>query len=93
VILKKMGLVMNTQRKQFAGGKAVADKKYREKNKEKIKQQQAKNNTDEQKEKRKEYLKEYNAKNREYIKLQRRKKALLDKGFILNDDGSITKIE
>jgi hypothetical protein len=65
--LKENGVILGSSGRKFIGGKKIAEKKYRDKNKERLDEyykQWSKN----KKEHRKEYLKQYREKNKEKIK-------------------------
>ena len=65
--LKENGVILGSSGRKFIGGKKIAEKKYRDKNKERLDeyyQEWSKN----KKEHRKEYLKQYREKNKEKIK-------------------------
>jgi hypothetical protein len=66
-ILKENGIVFGPSGRRFIGGKKVADKKYREKNKEKL-NEYVKTWYEQNKEHRKQYLKEYREKNIDKIR-------------------------
>ena len=66
-ILKENGIVFGPSGRRFIGGKKVADKKYREKNKKRL-DEYTKNWYEENKEHRKQYLKEYREKNIDKIR-------------------------
>lgn len=70
-ILKENGVVLGPPGRRFIGGKKVADKKWREKNKEKI-NEYSKSWYKENKEHRKQYMKEYRDKNIEKIRKTKR---------------------
>lgn len=70
-ILKENGVAMGPAGRRFIGGKKVADKKYRQKNKEYL-DKYTKNWYEENKEYRKEYLREYREKNIEKIRERKR---------------------
>jgi len=61
-ILKENGIFIKGSGRKFLGGKKVSDKKYRQKNKERL-DEYTKNWYEQNKEHRKEYLKEYREKN------------------------------
>ena len=65
--LKENGVILGTSGRRFIGGKKVADKKWREKNKDYVKENHKKW-YQENKEKWNEYIKEYRDKNKEKIK-------------------------
>ena len=65
--LRENGVKMGLSGRRFIGGKKVSDKKYREKNKNKI-DEYSKNWYEQNKEHRKEYLKEYRDKNKDKIR-------------------------
>ena len=66
-ILKENGVIFGPSGRRFIGGKKVADKKYRQNNKEYM-SNKSKNWYEENKEHRKEYLKEYREKNVDKIR-------------------------
>jgi membrane-associated HD superfamily phosphohydrolase len=66
-ILKENGVNIGNSGRKFIGGKKVADKKYREKNKKRL-DEYTKNWYEENKEHRKQYLKEYREKNIDKIR-------------------------
>ena len=66
-ILKENGVKMGLPGRRFIGGKKVADKKYRQKNKERL-DDYTKNWYEQNKEHRKQYLKEYRDKNIDRIR-------------------------
>lgn len=66
-ILKENGIKMGPSGRRFIGGKKVADKKYRQKNKERL-DDYTKNWYEQNKEHRKQYLKEYRDKNIDRIR-------------------------
>lgn len=70
-ILKENGVVLGPSGRRFIGGKKVADKKWREKNKEKV-DEYVKTWYEQNKEHRKEYLKEYREKNIDKIRKTKR---------------------
>ena len=70
-ILKENGVVMGPSGRRNIGGKKVADKKWREKNKEKL-NEYVKTWYEQNKEHRKEYLKEYREKNADDIRKTKR---------------------
>lgn len=70
-ILKENGIKMGPSGRRFVGGKKVADKKYREKNKESLYENHKKWYED-NKEKWNEYIKEYREKNAEKIRESKR---------------------
>jgi hypothetical protein len=65
-ILKENGVVIKGSGRKFLGGKKVADKKYRQKNKNRL-DEYNKNWYSKNKEHRKQYLKEYREKNIEEL--------------------------
>ena len=71
-ILKENGVQVGPSGRRFIGGKKVADKKYREKNKERL-YNNHKEWYEENKDKWNEYIKEYREKNKDKV-LQSRKK-------------------
>jgi hypothetical protein len=66
-VLKENGITMGQSGRRFIGGKKVADKKWRDNNKEYM-NQKTKNWYEQNKEHRKEYLKEYREKNIDKIR-------------------------
>jgi len=70
-ILKENGVILGPSGRRFIGGKKVADKKYRQKNKEYF-DKYTKNWYEENKEHRKEYLKKYREKNIDKIRKVKR---------------------
>jgi predicted transcriptional regulator len=70
-ILKENGVVLGPSGRRFIGGKKVADKKWREKNKEKV-NEYVKTWYEQNKEHRKQYLKEYQEKNIDKIRKTKR---------------------
>lgn len=66
-ILKENGVIMGPSGRRNIGGKKVSDKKWREKNKEKL-DEYTKNWYEQNKEHRKQYLKEYREKNKDKIR-------------------------
>ena len=70
-ILKENGIVMGSSGRRFIGGKKVADKKWRDSNKEYM-SNKSKNWYEQNKEHRKEYLKEYREKNVDKIRETKR---------------------
>ena len=70
-ILKENGVILGPSGRRFIGGKKVADKKYRQNNKEYM-SNKSKNWYEQNKEYRKEYLKEYREKNIESIRKTKR---------------------
>lgn len=70
-ILKENGIQVGTPGRRFIGGKKIADKKYRQKNKEKL-DLNSKNWYEQNKEHRKQYLKEYREKNIDKIRETKR---------------------
>jgi hypothetical protein len=70
-VLKENGVVLGPSGRRNVGGKKVADKKYREKNKEKLSKKH-KDWYENNKEKWNEYIKEYREKNRDKIKQLKR---------------------
>lgn len=69
--LRESGIKIGLSGRRFIGGKKVSDKKYREKNKNKI-DEYSKNWYEQNKEYRKEYLKEYREKNIDKIRETKR---------------------
>jgi len=65
--LKENGVILGSSGRKFIGGKKIAEKKYRDKNKERL-DEYYKEWTKNKKEHRKEYLKQYREKNKEKIK-------------------------
>jgi len=70
-ILKESGIQVGPSGRRFIGGKKIADKKYRQKNKEKL-DLNSKNWYEQNKEHRKQYLKEYREKNIDKIRENKR---------------------
>jgi len=70
-ILKENGIVMGSSGRRFIGGKKVADKKWRDSNKEYM-SNKSKNWYEQNKEHRKEYLKKYREKNADKIRETKR---------------------
>lgn len=70
-ILKENGVILGPSGRRFIGGKKVADKKYRQNNKEYM-SNKSKNWYEQNKEYRKEYLKEYREKNIDNIRKTKR---------------------
>jgi len=64
--LKENGVILGSSGRKFIGGKKIAEKKYRDKNKERL-DEYYKEWTKNKKEHRKEYLKQYREKNKEKI--------------------------
>jgi|694.fasta_scaffold98216_1 hypothetical protein len=65
--LKENGVILGSSGRKFIGGKKIAEKKYRDKNKERL-DEYYKEWSKNKKEHRKEYLKQYREKNKEKIK-------------------------
>ena len=70
-ILKENGVIMGPSGRRFIGGKKIADKKWRDNNKEYL-SNKSKKWTEENKEHRKQYLKEYREKNIDKIRKTKR---------------------
>jgi hypothetical protein len=70
-ILKENGVLIKGGGRKFLGGKKIADKKYRQKNKEKL-DNYVKDWYEQNKEHRKQYLKEYREKNIDKIRETKR---------------------
>ena len=67
-ILKENGVLIKGSGRKFLGGKKIADKKYRQKNKKRL-DEYTKNWYEQNKEHRKQYLKEYREKNIDRIRI------------------------